>query len=90
MTKYDNVNFKEKIDKFFFWFENNKFTNQGDYPRNTNLVLEFYDYTETLSDDELAGVLGLDADFKDLDDAIKAASKAREMINNGIDKWLEA
>lgn len=90
MTNYDSINFKEKLDKFFFWFEENKFENKGNYPRRTNLVLEFYDYTETLSDDELAGVLGLDADFEDLDDAIKAASKAREMINNGIDKWLEA
>lgn len=90
MTKYDNINFKEKIDKFFFWFENNKFTNQGNYPRNTNLVFEFYDYTETLDNCELADALELTSDFDDLEDAEKAAEKAREMINIGIDTWLGA
>lgn len=90
MTKYDHINFKEKIDKFFWWFEANKFTNQGDYPRATNLVLEFSDYVEKMDNCNLADSLGLTSDFDDLEDAEKAAEKAREMIDTGIDTWLGA
>lgn len=90
MTKYDNINFKEKIDKFFSWFENNEFTNQGDYPRATNLVLEFSDYVEKIDNCDLADSLGLTSDFDDLEDAEKAAEKARVMIGKGIDTWLGA
>lgn len=90
MTNYDSINFKEKLDKFFFWFEENKFENKGNYPRRTNLVLEFSDYVEKMDNCNLADSLGLTSDFDDLEDAEKAAEKAREMIDTGIDTWLGA
>ena len=84
------IDTKVRYDNLFFWFENNKFTNAGNYPRATNLVFEFSDWLEELDDDALAEHLGLFADFKDVDDACKAANQARIEILNGVDMWLEA
>lgn len=81
--------YKDKLDELFFWFENNEFKNEGNYPRNTNLVLEFSDYIDKLDDDDLVDKLELLADYKDPDDALKAAAAIRIEIENGIDRWLE-
>lgn len=85
-----SIDTKVRYDNLFWWFENNKFKNEGNYPRATNLVFEFSDWIESIDDDELAERLGLFADFKDVDDACKAASQAREEMIRGIDNWLEA
>ena len=84
------IDTKVRYDNLFHWFEENKFTNEGNYPRATNLVFEFADWLEELDDDALAEHLGLFADFKDVDDACKAANQARIEILNGVDMWLEA
>lgn len=84
------IDTKVRYDNLFWWFENNLFKNEGNYPRKTNLVFEFADWLEELDDDELAERLGLFADFKDVDDAYKAASQAREEMIRGIDNWLGA
>ena len=73
-------NLKEKIDNLFSWFENNKFTNEGNYPRSTNLVFEFDEWIRELSDISLSEYLGV---------SLKSAVQARKMISAGIDKWLE-
>ena len=83
------IDTKVRYDNLFHWFENNKFTNEGNYPRATNLVLEFSDWLYTLDDYDLAEELGLFADFNDEDDALKAARQAREELTRGIDNWLE-
>ena len=84
------IDTKVRYDNLFWWFENNLFKNEGNYPRKTNLVFEFSDWIESMDDDELAERLGLFADFKDVDDACKAANQAREEMIRGIDNWLEA
>ena len=84
------IDTKVRYDNLFFWFENNKFTNAGNYPRATNLVFEFSDWIESMDDDELAERLGFFADFKDFEEAGKAASQARQEIMRGVDNWLEA
>lgn len=83
------IDTKVRYDNLFHWFENNKFTNEGNYPRATNLVLEFSDWLDTLDDFDLAELLKLTADFEDDDDIIKASRQAREELIRGIDNWLE-
>ena len=90
MTKLSVKQLKKKIDTLFYWFEANKFKNEGNYPRATNLVLEFSDYVEKMDNCNLADSLGLTSDFDDLEDAEKAAAHARTMIDKGIDNWLGA
>ena len=84
-----SIDTKVRYDNLFHWFENKKFKNDGNYPRTTNLVLEFSAWLDTLDDYDLAEELGLFADFNDEDDALKAARQAREEITRGIDNWLE-
>lgn len=84
------INTKERYNKLFWWFEENRFQNTGDYPRITNLVFEFSDYIERIDNQTLAAQLGFYKDFKDPDDAEKAASLARLQMSSGIDNWLEA
>lgn len=83
------IDTKVRYDNLFHWFENNKFTNEGNYPRATNLVFEFCDWLDTLDDFDLAELLKLTADFEDDDDIIKASRQAREELIRGVDNWLE-
>lgn len=84
------INTKERYNKLFWWFEENRFQNTGDYPRKTNLVFEFSDYIERIDNQTLAAQLGFYKDFKDPDDAERAAGLARLQMSSGIDMWLEA
>ena len=83
------IDTKVRYDNLFHWFEENKFTNEGNYPRATNLVFEFSEWLENVDGSELAERLGLYADFKDVDDVENAANQAREEMMRGIDNWLE-
>lgn len=78
---------KEKLDKLFYWFEEHKFKNEGNYPRNTNLVLEFYDWTEQLTDAQLLDALDIEYTDKNF---VKLSNKIRSVVNNGVDAWLGA
>lgn len=84
------IDTKVRYDNLFWWFENNLFKNEGDYPRKTNLVFEFSDWLEKVDGSELAERLGLYADFKDVDDVENAVNQAREEMMRGIDNWLRA
>ena len=84
------IDTKVRYDNLFHWFEENKFTNEGNYPRATNLVFEFNDWLEKVDGSELAERLGLYADIKDVDDVENAVNQAREEMMRGIDNWLEA
>ena len=84
------IDTKVRYDNLFWWFENNLFKNEGNYPRATNLVFEFSDWLEKVDGSELAERLGLYADFKDVDDVENAVNQAREEMMRGIDNWLRA
>lgn len=90
MDKLQAINTKERYDRLFRWFEENEFTNEGDYPRETNLVFEFSDWLDSIDDGDLADRLGFFMDFKDVDDAVVAAEQARKELTRGVNKWLEA
>lgn len=71
---------KLKADELFWRFENSCFQNSGNYPRNTNLILEFSDFIAELSSDELQQWGKLQSR--------QEAETLKEMINTGIDVWL--
>lgn len=73
---------KEKADELWFFFEQNKFKNEGEYSYNTNLVFAFADYVDGLSDEDLGDFLGSDDD--------NLIKQFRRMINDGIEEWLSA
>lgn len=82
------INTEERYNQLFNWFEENRFQNTGDYPRDTNLVLEFQEYIGEIDNETLAGKLGFYKDFKDPKSAEKAASLARLQMTSGCDKWM--
>ena len=71
---------KLKADKLFWIFEELLFENTGNYPRKTNLVLEFSEFI-------------LNANKNDLDMYVDFASEEVEQlkkyVNQGIDAWLD-
>ncbi len=71
---------KEKADELWFFFEQNKFKNEGEYSYNTNLVCAFADYVDGLSDDDLGDFL------EDFDE--QTIKKFRSIMNGGSEKWL--
>ena len=77
-----NNTMKENADKLFWVFEKNFFQNKGNYPRKTNLVLEFADFITHASRDDLSPYITFqsEAEFYNF----------KKMINNGIDRWLDA
>ena len=88
MVNTDGLNLNKRIDDLWEWFENNKFENKGNYPRNTNLAFEFYDWTEKMDNYELAECLKLTSDIEDIEEAALIANHARHLISTGIDKYL--
>lgn len=76
----NNQKLKNKAAELFTYFEFNHFNNEATHCRRMNLVLEFCDYVEQLSDWELA-------DWLETDD-ITDATRFRKMINQGADIWL--
>lgn len=69
-----------KASELFTYFEFYKFKDELQYNRRTNLLLEFCDYIEQLSDWEILDIL----DTQDISDA----HNFRKTINNGADIWL--
>ena len=76
-----NNELKRKADLIFWIFEDKFFKNQGNYPRNTNLVLEFSDFISNATQESLAPYLKFSSDQEFCD--------FKQMISNGIDCWLD-
>ena len=71
---------EKKANLLFTYFETYKFQNELSYCRNTNLVLEFCDYVENMADWEIL-------DWLQSENA-SDAKNFRQIINNGVDRWL--
>lgn len=83
------INYQEKADKLFEWFENNKFEREDrSVSRDFELVCSYSGWLDTFESGDLAEVTGLYADFKDPDDAEKEETKLMAYIRKGIDKYL--
>lgn len=76
-----NNGLKKKADLLFWIFEEKFFQNRGNYPRNTNLVLEFSEFIDNSSRESLAPYLTFSSN--------KEFMEFKQMINNGIDYWLD-
>ena len=74
-------NTKLKADEIFWIFENKFFKNDGNYNRTTNLILEFSEFIENSSKEELNKFIHLEND--------EEFYKLKQLINNGIDLWLD-
>jgi len=72
---------KAKADTLFWIFEAELFKNTGNYPRQTNLVLEFADFIEQASQEDLARYIPLSSK--------KEYLRLKQMIMQGIDLWLD-
>jgi len=68
------------LDALFWDFEQNKFVNDGVWPRQVNLIFAFADYIETLSKQDVLPFVREDM-FLDIDLIKKHAMK-------GINLWL--
>ena len=75
-----NQKLKDKAGELFTYFEFNKFSNELTHCPRINLVLEFCDYVNQLSDWELS-------DWLETGD-ISDVARFRQMINQGADIWL--
>ena len=68
----------DEINKLFRWYEENIFENNNQYlSRNTNLIVGFADYIDSLSDHELDGLMNVDN-----------IKEARYQIEKGCEKYL--
>ena len=74
-------NLKDKADVLFWIFEKQYFRNTGNYPRQTNLVLEFAEFIQNSSKSDLEQYVHFRNDEEYL--ALK------QIINQGIDLWLD-
>lgn len=79
---YTNHSLKSKANRLFWIFESYYFQNIGNYPRKTNLVLEFSDFIQNATQRDLEKFISLSSKDEYL--------KLKEMINKGIDIWLDA
>ena len=85
----NHINYQEKADKVFEWFENNKFEREDrSVSREFELVCAYADWLDSLQAGDLAEMAGLYADFKDPDDAEEAENKLYTFINQGIGRWM--
>lgn len=75
-----DANLKLKADTLFWIFENNFFEDTGNFPRKTNLVLEFADFIANATKEQLECYVsfGSEEEFLHL----------KNIINQGIDAWL--
>ena len=78
MTNMADLKFK--ADTLFWVFENNFFENRGNFPRKTNLVLEFAAFIDQASQNQLENYVSFVSheEFKQL----------KKLISQGIDIWL--
>lgn len=72
---------KSKADTLFWKFEADLFKNTGNYPRQTNLVLEFADFVEHATQEDLEQYITFDSENEYL--------LFKKMILQGIDLWLD-
>ena len=72
---------KHKADYLFWIFEENFFQNTGNYPRKTNLVLEFSDFIKNATQEDLEKYVSFSSS--------KEFMRLKKMINKGIDVWLD-
>lgn len=80
---------KEKCDNFFTWFEENKFENEGDYPRDTNLVFSFMDYLDKAdNEEEIAEKLGLE--YNEETGTYIGLDHAKSEMKKGCATWLNS
>lgn len=80
---------KENYNKLFSWFEENKFENEGDYPRDTNLVFSFMDYLDKAeNEEEIADKLGLE--YNEETESYVGLEQAKEEITKGCNTWLNS
>lgn len=68
------------MNKIFFWFEENRFENTGNYSRDLNLVFEFADWIDTKEGEIFI------CDYFDIDDA----ENIKGEFNQGINSYLDA
>lgn len=73
---------KQKADFLFSVFEEKFFRNKGNYPRRTNLVLEFSDFIQEASKQDLEQYVAFSSQQEFLE--------LKKLINQGIDAWLDA
>lgn len=72
------ANIKQKLDKLFVWFEENRFTDSLDHDRQTNLVLEFADWSDSPEGrDFITDCFG------------DSAQTAIDSINRGVNRFLD-
>ena len=68
---------KEKLDRMFWKYAEEKFVYGGTYPYYTELVFAFADYIENLSEEEMARqVPGI------------MPERIRRTVRKGTDRWL--
>ncbi|MBR1605558.1 MAG: hypothetical protein IJ660_05585 [Alphaproteobacteria bacterium] len=72
---------KHKADILFWIFEAELFQNTGNYPRQTNLVLEFADFIEHSTQEDLEQYITFTSTAE--------YTHLRQMILQGIDLWLD-
>ena len=93
--KDNHINYKEKLDALFAWFEENKYepeyNDKGkEINREFNLVCQFADWVEDGNNfDTIIDITELNADFKDSDDFKCAAGKLCDIAIKGVETWLK-
>ena len=73
---------KDKADCLFWIFEETLFQDKGNYPRRTNLVLEFAEFVSHSTQEDLEKYISFSSEEEFL--------LFKKMINNGVDMWLDA
>lgn len=76
-----NKMYRQKMDKIFNWFEENRFKNDGDHCRGLNLVFEFADWIDT---DE-----GAEKISEQFDDKPETLEKIRGKFSKGINHYID-
>lgn len=71
---------KEKYDSLFWWFEETLFEHKYDVPPNTSLVMEYREWIQNITSDELAEKLGVNPEFVEV---------ARQEIITACNDWLK-
>lgn len=82
-SKYYKDFLHKAADKVFFWWEENKFEDEGF--GTINKVCQFSDWVDEVDNESLATIGGINCDY---DNGI-FVRQLRATINKGINKWLE-
>lgn len=82
LKMYMRHELKLKADILFWTFEKYYFQNVGNYPRKTNLVLEFAEFIEQAEQEDLEQYVSFSSpqEFEEL----------KHIISQGVDAWLDA